>query len=106
MQSNEVARTEKTRSQALKHAPTLPQELKQKAQTESQDAQKIELLREVMEARLGRLKNYKLTGDSKLWYTDYASRAKEVEVFLESIKSNRNIEAIKIASSKLSLPEG
>ena len=61
MQSNETAREEQARSQVVKSAPKLPDALKQKTQTEAQEAQKVELVRNVMESRLDRLKNYKLT---------------------------------------------
>ena len=48
---------------------------------------KTELLVQVMEARLSRLQNYKLTGDSKLWDRDYQERAKKVDTFLQYIKT-------------------
>lgn len=92
MQSNELSREQRARTQAVDAAPKLPDALKQKTQAESQDAQKRELILQVMEARLDRLKNYKLTWDSKLWDSDYPERAKKTEACIAVIKGSASLD--------------
>ncbi len=59
---------------------------------ESQDSQKLELIRFVMESRLSRLQNYKLTTDSSMWNkSEYTDRAKRIEKFLDDIKNKVDI---------------
>ena len=59
---------------------------------ESQNEQKLELIRLVMESRLSRLQNYKLTTDSSMWNkSEYTDRAQRITKFLENITNNVDI---------------
>ncbi|MBX9809533.1 hypothetical protein K2X92_04055 [Candidatus Gracilibacteria bacterium] len=73
----------------------------------SQTTQKHELVTLVMESRLSRLQNYKLTTDSSMWNkTEYTKRSQEIKEFLEAIKTKNSDKDIINASFSLSLKDG
>ncbi len=98
MRSNEVSREQEALRPKL-----LPETIKE----QTQESLKTELVRNVLEARLSRLQNYKLTTDSKLWdKSEYTLRVSELTKFIDTIKNETDPKKIDIASASLSLKDG
>ncbi len=103
MSSSNNVSEKSSRVEEVKNAPRNRESIL----ADSQTAQKHELVTLVIESRLSRLQNYKLTTDSSMWdKTEYTKRSQEIKEFIETIKTKNSDKDILDASYKLSLKDG